>query len=57
MFVVVVNLKNITISSEINDADIFEKYNKTWKKNWGIDGNKFWKKKKNFVLMPHMQQK
>ena len=25
--------KNITISSEINDADVFEKYSKIWKKN------------------------
>ena len=24
--------KNITISSEINDADVFEKYNKIWEK-------------------------
>ena len=36
--------KNITISSEINDADFFEKYNKIWKKIEELIGINFERK-------------
>ena len=32
MFVEVIHLKKYKHTSEINDADLFEKYNKIWKK-------------------------
>ena len=37
-------LKNITISSEINSADFFEKYNKIWKKIEKLMGIEFERK-------------
>ena len=36
--------ENITIPSEINDADFFEKYNKTWKKIEELMGINFERK-------------
>ena len=36
--------ENITISSEINDADFFEKYNKIWKKIEELIGINFERK-------------